>query len=123
MELECLLTNDKNNSNMFNYIIFCNLYQILSCPLDFLSQLFTMCILLHFCHRKLNLVLQRLISTIFSYWNIFSLYFPRLRLSSLLIIDMHLINKMYYIGCPHYNTGCPYSDMGTEYGHPRYLWN
>ena len=23
----------------------------------------------------------------------------------------------------NYNTGCPYSDTGTEYGHPRYLWN
>ena len=28
-----------------------------------------------------------------------------------------------YIWCPYYNTRCPYSDMGTEYGHTRYLWN
>ena len=24
--------------------------------------------------------------------------------------------------CSYYNTGCPYSDMGTEYGHPRYIY-
>ena len=23
----------------------------------------------------------------------------------------------------YYNTGCQYLDMGTEYGHPRYLLN
>ena len=25
--------------------------------------------------------------------------------------------------CLYYNTGCPYSNMGTEYGHLRYLLN
>ena len=44
-------------------------------------------------------------------------------IDSSIIYSLFSVYTNIYIGCPYYNAGFPYSDMGTEYGHPRYLWN
>ena len=34
-----------------------------------------------------------------------------------------MVSVLQHISCIYIPIGCMYSDMGTEYGHPRYLLN